>query len=144
MAERCRVLLLLARGVLGLAWTWRSRRLPPSPLAAGRTPLRRRLRPRTPAACPICRQEQPSPASARPTRPAGRPWREVRSPRGAPKRIDTEGLACPKRTGQSAGVSDARVPALVGAGTRGKAERIQRFRCQACGATGSGRRNTPR
>ena len=72
-----------------------------------------------------------------------RPWSEVKSRRGAPKRIDTEGFACPNRQCSSFGKTDARVHALVGDGKHGRAERIQTFRCQACRATFSARRDTP-
>jgi transposase-like protein len=38
---------------------------------------------------------------------------------------------------------DDQIHALVGDGKEGKAERIQTFRCQACGVTFSARRHTP-
>jgi hypothetical protein len=72
-----------------------------------------------------------------------RPWSEVKSRRGAPKRIDTEGFACPNRQCSYFGKTDARVHALVGDGKHGRAEQIQTFRCQACRATFSARRDTP-
>ncbi len=72
-----------------------------------------------------------------------RPWREVKSRRGAPKRVNTEGFACPNLQCLYAGVTDARVHALVGDGKHGQAERIQTFRCQACRTTFSARRDTP-
>jgi IS1 family transposase len=40
-------------------------------------------------------------------------------------------------------ITDAQVHALVGDGLHGKTERIQTFRCQACGTTFSARRHTP-
>jgi transposase-like protein len=40
-------------------------------------------------------------------------------------------------------ITDAQVHALVGDGTHGRCERIQTFRCQACQATFSARRQTP-
>jgi IS1 family transposase len=40
-------------------------------------------------------------------------------------------------------ITDAHVHALVGDGTHGRRERIQTFRCQACGITFSARRDTP-
>jgi IS1 family transposase len=67
----------------------------------------------------------------------------VKSRRGAPKRISTDGFACPNRRCTYYRIPDALVHALVGDGTHGKAERIQTFRCQACGVTFSSRRNTP-
>lgn len=72
-----------------------------------------------------------------------RPWAEVKSRRGAPKRIATQGFACPVPSCAYYGVTDARVHAVVGDGTHGQAERIQSFRCQACGATFSARQGTP-
>src|SRR5215470_10702181 len=72
-----------------------------------------------------------------------RPWSEVKSRRGAPKRIDTEGFACPNRQCSYFGNTDAREHALVGDGKHGKAEHIQTFRCQACRTTFSARHDTP-
>ena len=64
-----------------------------------------------------------------------RPWREVKSRRGAPKRIHTEGFACPNQQCAYFGITDAHIHALVGDGRHGHAERIQTFRCQACRTT---------
>ncbi len=61
-----------------------------------------------------------------------RPWSEVKSRRGAPKRIPTDGFACPNQQCLYFGVTDAHIHALVGDGKHGRAERIQPFRCQAC------------
>ena len=72
-----------------------------------------------------------------------RPWREVKSRRGAPKRVDTEGFACPNHRCRYAGITDAHIHALVGDGKHGQAERIQTFRCQACRTTFTSRLNTP-
>jgi transposase-like protein len=72
-----------------------------------------------------------------------RPWREVKSRRGAPKRINTEGYACPNPQCTYCGITDAQTHALVGDGKHGCLERIQTFRCQACHTTFSARRNTP-
>ena len=72
-----------------------------------------------------------------------RPWREVKSRRGAPKRIPTEGFACPNRQCRYFGNTDAHFHALVGDGKHGHAEQIQTFRCQACRTTFSARRDTP-
>jgi hypothetical protein len=71
------------------------------------------------------------------------PWPEVKSRRGAPKRIDTEGFACPNPHCSYFGIADAHIHALVGDGKHGRAERIQTFRCQACRITFSARRNIP-
>jgi hypothetical protein len=71
------------------------------------------------------------------------PDASVKSRRGAPKRVNTEGFACPNRKCPYSGITDARIHALVGDGTHGQAERIQTFRCQACHITFSARRDTP-
>jgi hypothetical protein len=72
-----------------------------------------------------------------------RPWRQVKSRRGAAKRVNSEGLACPNQQCASCGISDADLHALVGDGTHGRAERIQTFRFQACRTTFSARGDTP-
>jgi transposase-like protein len=71
-----------------------------------------------------------------------RPWCEVKSRRGAPKRVNTEGYACPNQQCAYFGITDAHIHALVGDGMHGHAERIQTFRCQACRTTFTSRRNT--
>jgi IS1 family transposase/transposase-like protein len=72
-----------------------------------------------------------------------RPWHEVKSRRGAPKRIDTQGFACPNRDCPYFGSTDPHIHALVGDGKHGHAEQIQTFRCQACRTTFTARRHTP-
>ncbi len=67
----------------------------------------------------------------------------MKSRRGAPKRIDTEGFACPNRQCVYFGNTDACFHALLGDGKHGRAEPIQTFRCQECRTTFSARRNTP-
>jgi hypothetical protein len=71
-----------------------------------------------------------------------RPWNEVKSRRGAPKRVNTEGFACPNRECPYFGITDTHIHALVGDGKHGCAERIQTFRCQACHTTFTARRHT--
>ena len=71
------------------------------------------------------------------------PWREGKSRRGAPKRIDTQGYACPNPPCRYFGITEVHLHALVGDGKHGRAEPIQTFRCQACRTTFSARRNTP-
>jgi hypothetical protein len=71
-----------------------------------------------------------------------RPWCEVKSRRGAPKRINTEGYACPNHLCPYCGNTDAQIHALVGDGKHGQAERIQTFRGPACRTTFSARRHT--
>jgi transposase-like protein len=72
-----------------------------------------------------------------------RPWSEVKSRRGAPKRVKTEGYACPNRKCPYSAITDAHVHALVGDGKHGQGERIQTFRCQACRTTFTARYHTP-
>jgi hypothetical protein len=69
-------------------------------------------------------------------------WCEVKSRRGAPKRINTEGYACPNQQCAYFGITDSHIHALVGDGKHGHAERIQTFRCQACRTTFTSRHNT--
>jgi hypothetical protein len=63
-----------------------------------------------------------------PTRLPVRPWSEVKSHRGAPKHIATQGYACANPACAYFGITDAKLHALVGDGTHGKCERIQTFR----------------
>jgi hypothetical protein len=130
--------------ILALALLWRLCWLPlqPSHSQAGRrrTMVHRLLKPRTPVDCPICRlcssevRSVPAPV---------RPWCEVKSRRGAPKRIPTEGFACPNQQCLYFGITEAHIHALVGDGKHGRTEQIQTFRCQACRTTFSARRHTP-
>src|ERR1700694_681680 len=48
----------------------------------------------------------------------------MKSRRGAPKRVNTEGFDCPNRTCLYFGITDASIHALVGDGKHGKTERI--------------------
>ena len=108
---------------------------------AASTTRQRLLKPRTPNDCPACRNHHAQPAPVLP--PTVRPWRELKSRRGAPRRIPTEGFACPNHTCSYYGITDPQIHALVGDGTHGKHERIQTFRCQACVTTFTSRRDTP-
>jgi len=110
---------------------------------AKRTALQRLLKPRCPDDCHACRLASTASSGAGPAPAPVRPWPEVKSRRGAPKRIDTEGFACPNPQGAYFGISDAQIHALVGDGRYGHAERIQTFRCQTCHTTFSARRHTP-
>ena len=112
-------------------------------VAARRTPIQRLLKPRSPHDCPVCRLSCAHSSVVESVSPAVRPWREVKSRRGAPKRVNTEGFACPNRKCPYSGITDAHIHALVGDGTHGHAERIQTFRCQACHTTFTARRDTP-
>jgi transposase-like protein len=70
-------------------------------------------------------------------------FREVKSRRGAPKRLDTEGFACPNPQCRYCRITEAHIHALVVDGKHGQTELIQSFRCQACRTTFTCRRNTP-
>ena len=137
----CGLMLLGLLGLSWLAWTWWRRR--PPQVAAITASMQHLLRPRTPDDCPACRQQATGTTRAPRPCPPVRPWHQVKSRRGAPKRIRTQGFACPKRTCRYYRITDAAVHALVGDGRHGRLERIQTFRCQACGTTFSARRHTP-
>jgi hypothetical protein len=132
------LILTLAR-LCSLCW---SHHCPAQPAAAKRTPLHRLLKPRSPRDCPACRLSCTPSSAVRPAPAPVRPWREVKSRRGAPKRVNTEGFACPNHQCLYSGITDAHVHALGGDGTHGHAERIQTFRCQACHMTFTARRDT--
>ena len=110
---------------------------------AKRTTLHRLLKPRTPDDCPACRLGSTPSSGAGPAPAPVRPWSEVKSPRGAPKRVNTQGYACPNRRCAYFGNTDASFHALVGDGKHGRTEQIQTFRGPACRATFSARRDTP-
>jgi len=99
--------------------------------------------PRTPDDCPASRLASSPSSVVAPAPPAVRPWGEVKSCRGAPKRVNTEGYACSNHQCPYFGITDAHIHALVGDGKHGHAERIQTFRGPACHTTFSARRHTP-
>ena len=137
----CALIVVLVLGALALiCLAHRQRQLPADRGAATRERL---LKPRTPDACPACRRQRALPAAARAPVSPVRPWREVKSRRGAPKRIATDGFACPNPACTYYRITDAAIHALVGDGTHGRVERIQTFRCQACQTTFTSRRDTP-
>jgi transposase-like protein len=140
-------LFLLVIFLLCLALLWRLcwLHLQPSHSPAGsrRTPVHRLLKPRTPLDCPACRLGSIVSSGAGPAAVLVRPWPEVKSRRGAPKRVNTAGFACPNPQCPYFGITDAHIHALVGDGKHGQAEQIQTFRCQACHSTFSARRHTP-
>jgi hypothetical protein len=110
---------------------------------AKRSRLPRLLKPRCPDDCPACRLASTPLSGGGPAPAPVRPWREVKSRRGAPKRINTEGFACPNPQCRYFGNTDVQIHALVGDGKHGQAEQIQTLRCQACRTTFTSRRNTP-
>src|SRR5215211_2405406 len=81
-------------GVL-LVWAWLAAKRRAS-LGAARSARGSRIpRPRDPDDCPDCRRRAAGATGLDPARPTPRPWREVKSRRGAPKRVVTAGFACP-------------------------------------------------
>jgi len=73
--------------------------------------LQRLLKPRSPDDCPACRLTSTSSSGADPSPLPLRPWREVKSRRGTPKRRNTQGFACPNRQCPSSGITDAHIHA---------------------------------
>jgi hypothetical protein len=73
-----------------------------------RTTLHRLLKPRCPHDCPACRLVSTPSSGGGPAPLPVRPWREVKSRRGAPKRVNTEGFACPNPQAYF-GIGDAEV-----------------------------------
>jgi len=108
-----------------------------------RTGLRRLLKPRSPDDCPASRLASPPSSVGGPVSVPVRPWSEVKSQRGAPKRVKTEGFACPNQQCEYFGITESHIHALVGDGKHGQAEQIQSFRGPACRSTFSARRDTP-
>ncbi len=141
------VFLLVFFLIIFLVLLWRLDWFPLRPASsrggAKRSTLHRLLKPRCPDDCHACRLATTPSSGGGPVPGPVRPWREVKSRRGAPKRIDTEGFACPNRQCAYFGTTDASFHALVGDGKHGQAESIQTFRCQACRTTFSARRDTP-
>ncbi len=140
-------LLVICLALLPLALLWRLDwfRFRPSSSRGGakRSTLHRLLKPRCPDDCPACRLASTPALAAGPEPAPVRPWREVKSHRGVPKRVNTEGDACPNPQCPYFGITEAQIHALVGDGKHGQAERIQTFRCQACRSTFTSRRDTP-
>ena len=133
--------------LLSLALLWRLCWLPLQPShsreGAIHSTTQRLLKPQTPLDCPACRLAS-TPSSGVGAAPAPvRPWTEVKSRRRAPKRVNTEGYACPNHQCPYSGITDAHIHALVGDGKHGQAERIQTFRSPACHTTFTARRHTP-
>ncbi len=90
------VCLLLSLALLGrLCWC----HLQPSHSRGGaiHSTAQRLLKPRTPLDCPDCRLSCAHLSVVEPAPTPVRPWSEVRSRRGAPKRINTQGFACPNQ-----------------------------------------------
>jgi hypothetical protein len=78
------------------------------------TTVHRLLKPRTPLDCPACRLCSAHSFVVGPASAPVHPWCEVKSCRGAPKRVNTEGFACPNQQCRYFGIIDARVHAPLG------------------------------
>jgi hypothetical protein len=128
--DLCWLVLLLV--VVWLAWTWCSHPHSHSGTAGVTAQFQPLLKPRTPDDCPVCRQPTTAAASTTPIGLPLTPWCERKSRPGAPKRINTQGFACPKPSCAYYRMSDAQLHALSGDGIEGKIEPIQTLRCQAC------------
>jgi IS1 family transposase len=137
------VVCLLLSLVMLWGYDWLHLRPSLSQGGAKRSRLHRMLKPRCPDDCPACRLTSPTSSGGETAPGPVRPWREVKSRRGAPKRILTEGFACLNPQCTYFKNTDAQIHALVGDGKHGQAERIQTLRCQACRTTFSARRDTP-
>ncbi len=117
---------------------------PPHSTAGAIHPMvHRLLKPRTPRDCPACRLASTLPSGVGPAPLPVRPWHEVKSRRGAPKRLNTQGFACPNHQCPYSGITDAHIHALVGDGKHGPASRIQTVRGPACRTTFTARHDTP-
>ncbi len=68
--------------------------------------VRRLLKPRTPCDCPACCHSSAFSTGVDPSPLPVRPWCEVKSRRGAPKRINTQGFDCPNHQCQYFGITD--------------------------------------
>ncbi len=82
---------LLFLGLIGIAW----RSLLP---LSSHPAVPQLLKSRTPLDCPACCPSVPCPTLPVPVRAPVRPWGEIKSRRGAPKRIPTQSFACPMPT----------------------------------------------
>jgi hypothetical protein len=147
MAFHVYAFLLVVFLILFLALLWRLSWLHLQPAhargGAKRATLQRLLKPRSPLDCSACRRASTASSAGGLASAPVRPWCEVKSRRGAPKRINTEGFACPNQQCRYFGITDPRVHALVGDGKHGRAEQIQTFRGPACRTTFTARRHTP-
>jgi CBS domain-containing protein len=138
-AQPLLLILCPTAALAGAGWRGRARPSSHVPTGIGR---RRRWHPRTPDDCPYRRgmalEHEPSAAIA----PSVRPWAEVKSQRGAPKRRPTAGYACPSPTCPSFGIADDGIHVLIAYGYHGTHERIRDLFCQACGNKVIVRRNS--
>jgi hypothetical protein len=86
---------------------WTHHGLPHSKAVALHTAVHRLLKPRSPRDCPTCTLSSVVESAPQPVRP----WHEVKSRRGAPKRVNTDGFACPNHQCPYFGITDAYIHA---------------------------------
>lgn len=87
-----------------------------------------RMRAKSSKDCPHCQKAHTKQSAC----PEIMPWSEVKSKRGRPKTISSEGNFCPNKGCCYYGIMDENIHALVGYGKRGVKERIQWWKCQCC------------
>jgi hypothetical protein len=101
--------------VLCFAWLWHlywlQQNHPHSKVGTIHTTIQRLLKPRTPLDCPACRTSSALSLGVEPVPLPVRPWREIKSRRGAPKGIGTQGFACPNNQCPYFGITDADIHA---------------------------------
>jgi hypothetical protein len=109
------VFLLVVSLFLCLALLWRHDWLHLRPCSsrggAKRSTLHRLLKPRCPDDCPACRHASTAASGGGLASTPIRPWRKMKSRRGAPKRVNTAGFACPNQQCMYFGVTDAQIHA---------------------------------
>ena len=96
------------------------------------------LRPRTPKDCAQC----PCPKPHGQKHQEVIPWSQMKSQRGRPRPLVSEGQSCPNPSCGYHGIPDQSLPALVVEGVQGVKEAIQCWCCQACGERLSERHDT--
>src|SRR5258708_32664438 len=123
------LLLLLFFLLLSLAWLWYLywfHHCPPhSKAVALHSAFHRLLKPRSPRDCPACCLASTPSSSVEPAPPPVRPWREVKSRRGAPKRVHPEGIPRPNPPRPPPATPHHHAQPCVGDGTHRPAEQHQ-------------------
>ncbi len=89
------LIIALLLGLLGLMVRWARRQRAQRDSSSAPALRHRLLKPRTPDDCSACRRHQALPQPVPPPPPVVQPWCHLKSRRGAPKRIVTDGFACP-------------------------------------------------
>ena len=130
----CGLIVVLVLSVLWLVARLHHRRQKPPDHDAAT--LQRLLKPRTPHDCPACRWHNVRPRSA--AAPPPPPWRELKSSRGAPRRIVTDGFACPNAACAYYRITDATVHALSAMALMASASAFRPFAVRR-----AGRRSVP-